>query len=219
MDKLKNMKESLVMAAQSQISTNLQNVDTEELGAVIDMIKDLSEAVYYCSVVEAMEGEDKKGNKKEEHYHYYTTGNNNRAPYDYDYPRRLYSPFNPWDEDLRYYSSGGGRSGGNNSGSNNSGGGNSGGSNGGSNNSSGGRGESAVYPMRMPDYREGRSGERRRTYMEGKESHLPKEIQIKELENYMKELSSDVTEMIHNSSPEEKEMLKKKMTELVNKIN
>jgi len=34
---------------------NLHQVDTHELGEVIDMIKDLEEALYYCSITKAME--------------------------------------------------------------------------------------------------------------------------------------------------------------------
>lgn len=41
---------------------------------------------------------------------------------------------------------------------------------------------------------------------------------MKELENYMKELSTDVTEMISDASPEEKSMLKSKMQTLLQKI-
>ena len=59
MERLKNMKESLMNAAQAQINGNLECVDTEELGDVIDMIKDLEEAIYYCSITEAM-GENKE---------------------------------------------------------------------------------------------------------------------------------------------------------------
>lgn len=66
MEKLKQMKENLVGIAQSQIFGNLQEVDAKELGEVIDMIKDLDEAMYYCSVVKAME-ESKKEEQK-----YYT---------------------------------------------------------------------------------------------------------------------------------------------------
>jgi hypothetical protein len=39
---------------------NLQSVDAKELGEVIDMIKDLEEAIYYCTIVEAMEGNKEK---------------------------------------------------------------------------------------------------------------------------------------------------------------
>jgi hypothetical protein len=41
---------------------------------------------------------------------------------------------------------------------------------------------------------------------------------MKELEDYMKELSTDVTEMISDASPEEKTMLKNKMQVLMQKI-
>ena len=54
MEMLKAMKESIMASVQAQMG-NLQAVDTKELGEAIDMIKDLSEAMYYCSIVEAME--------------------------------------------------------------------------------------------------------------------------------------------------------------------
>ena len=63
------MKEALVAQVENQMS-NLSEVDTHELGEVIDMIKDLEEAIYYCSITKAME--EKEEEKKVEH-HYYTT--------------------------------------------------------------------------------------------------------------------------------------------------
>lgn len=56
MEKLKAMKSMLISCAEGQM-THLEDVDAKELGEVIDMIKDLEEAVYYCTVVEAMKGE------------------------------------------------------------------------------------------------------------------------------------------------------------------
>ena len=41
---------------------------------------------------------------------------------------------------------------------------------------------------------------------------------MRELEDYLKELSTDVTEMIEGASPEEKSMLKNKMQVLMQKI-
>ena len=35
---------------QANEATNLRHLNTHELGEVIDMIKDLSEAIYYCSM-------------------------------------------------------------------------------------------------------------------------------------------------------------------------
>ena len=55
MDRLKHMKHKLIEVAEKEIDENLECVDTKELGEVIDMIKDLAEAIYYCTVTEAME--------------------------------------------------------------------------------------------------------------------------------------------------------------------
>ena len=48
MQRLCEMKNCLISAAQSQMS-NLQNCDAEELGEVIDMIKDIEQAISYCT--------------------------------------------------------------------------------------------------------------------------------------------------------------------------
>ena len=54
-EKLKHMKDTLVCAVEMQLC-DLSEVDTKELGEAIDMIKDLEEAIYYCTVTEAMQG-------------------------------------------------------------------------------------------------------------------------------------------------------------------
>jgi hypothetical protein len=41
---------------------------------------------------------------------------------------------------------------------------------------------------------------------------------MQELEAYMNELAQDMTEMIHDASPEEKQIMQKKLTELSTKI-
>ena len=53
MKRLCEIKNCLISAAQSQMS-NLQNCDAEELGEVIDMIKDIEQAIYYCTITKAM---------------------------------------------------------------------------------------------------------------------------------------------------------------------
>lgn len=73
------------------------------------------------------------------------------------------------------------------------------------------------------DYREGRSGQRRRGYMETKEMHSDnspesKQHRMKDLEEYMKSLSEDLTEMIADASSEEKSMLKTKLQTLAQKV-
>ena len=54
MEKMYAIKCALV----NKVYDHLDDLDTlcvEELGEVIDMIKDLSKAIYYCTIVEAME--------------------------------------------------------------------------------------------------------------------------------------------------------------------
>jgi hypothetical protein len=71
----------------------------------------------------------------------------------------------------------------------------------------------------MRDYREGRSPRSRRMYMEAKELHHDTEEKMKELEQYMQELTHDITEMIEDASPEEKQLMYKKMSTLAAKLN
>ena len=67
------------------------------------------------------------------------------------------------------------------------------------------------------DGREGRSHKSRRMYMEAKHSK-DKAVQLRELEKYMQELTSDMVEMIEDASPEEKQYLEKKISALAAKI-
>ena len=55
-EELKRMKNCLITQAQSQMN-NLSMVNTQEMGEVIDMIKDLEESIYYCTIVEAIAGD------------------------------------------------------------------------------------------------------------------------------------------------------------------
>jgi hypothetical protein len=74
------------------------------------------------------------------------------------------------------------------------------------------------YPVGMRDSREGRSPMTRRTYMESKEMHKDKAVKMQELEKYMQELTKDMVEMIEGASPEEKQLLQRKLTTLSGKI-
>lgn len=63
----------------------------------------------------------------------------------------------------------------------------------------------------------------KRNYTETKEMHKSntaedKEMKMKSLDMYMKELSSDITSMIEDMTPEEKNLLRNKMSTLVSKI-
>lgn len=235
MEKLKQMKECLVGMVEGQIYGNIDKVDAQELGAAVDMIKDLSEALYYCSITEAMEeeGEEKEGKGKHGAMYYPRS----MPMYHMPYPIEMYDP--RYRERVNYnsmYAQNGG-----NSGSSSSNGGSSGSMSSGGNNARGGgsrgyhegmmsmynddsmysmyeRGENRNYMEgMMRDPKEGRSGERRRMYMEGK-GMKDKSHQMKELESYMQELSTDLTEMIQDASPEEKQMLQQKISTLATKI-
>lgn len=60
--RLMAMKQGLASAIEAQLC-NIGEVDCEELGCAIDMLKDLEEALYFCTITEAMNGEGKnKGN-------------------------------------------------------------------------------------------------------------------------------------------------------------
>lgn len=187
-EELKNIKTQLVSCVQGQMS-NLHQADAKELGEAIDMIKDLSEAVYYCTITESMEKVD-QNKENVNNINYYTT-----YP-DYRGVQRS--------NGYMYYPSGNGT---NNSTSNNGNGSNT----------------TTAYYTEMPygmarDPREGRAAIRRRMYMEGKQSHRDTNSQLKELEAYLQELSTDITEMIKDASPEEKATLHQKMTTLASKI-
>ena len=49
---------------------HLEQVDAKELGEVIDMVKDIEEAIYYCTITKAMEEKEKSGGERV-HHHYY----------------------------------------------------------------------------------------------------------------------------------------------------
>lgn len=198
MHQLKQMKERLMACVEGQIG-DIYHADSKELGEAIDMIKDLSEAIYYCSIVEAMEKTEKETGREEKHIHHYeqmpvmynSDRGNGRMYYPMEYNmdyNRMYYPME--------YAQGG---------------------NGGSSSSSGIRNYSE-RPVQIRDYREGKSGEYRKMYMESKEKHKDKAVKMQELEKYMHELSNDMTEMITEASPEEKQIMKNKLTTLAGKI-
>ena len=196
---LKTMKEQLMNCVQGQLG-DISKVDAHELGEAVDMIKDLAEAIYYCTITESMEKSEENKSQSETNINYYTTPYYNKMYPDYRDMERTGG--------YMYYPTGG------NGGSMN------GGSNGG--NSGGSRGGRSYY-TEMPDImgrdpREGRSPMRRRMYMEGKEMHNDPNSQLRELEAYLQELSSDITEMIKDASPEERATLHQKMTTLTSKI-
>lgn len=199
MEQLKAMKEQLTSIVQGQLA-HTDSVDTKELGEAVDMIKDLAEAIYYCSITEAMDENKDKGNT----YYYTTYRPDMMTRYDeiFDPNRMFYGGqessnssggsrmyrtgrrINPvyYQPDYREYD---------------------------------------YSEQLMPDHdpREGRARKSRRMYIESKELHKDSATQMKELEKYIQDLSKDVTEMIEHATPEEKQLLQQKIMTLSTKIN
>lgn len=161
------------------------------------MLKDLEEALYFCTITEAMNGNGNGHTELEiEHKkngHHQMNGSDQMY---YPYPMM-------YNDGGRMYNNGNGN--GNGSRSYNDG------------------WVASSYPLSHHDngyerdHREGRSPQNRRMYMEAKGTK-DKATQLRELEKYMQELTSDMVEMIQDSSPEEKQYLEKKISALATKI-
>lgn len=204
-----DMIETLTECAKHEFDKGIENIDTKEMGEVIDMIKDLAEAEYYRKISIAMDeaeyGEDydwegRKGYRSQPRSktsgRYMKRGDGRRNGYEeppyWHMTPEMYREHEPeyWrDMDKKtigkmYYT----------------------------------EPNNGVENNNMRDTREGRSGVSRRGYMEAKEMNKDKGEKMKDLETYMRDLSSDVTEMISDMSAEEKNMLKSKMQVLMQKI-
>lgn len=206
MEKLKQMKEALIGCVEGQVYGNLKDVDAKELGEAMDMIKDLSEAIYYCTITEAMHEGAESGEKSGKGQHHGTMYYTERMTpmHRYSAPVEYYDP--RYRETYPMYDDGQGMS------------------------------RQTVGPAHaqaMRGYRDGmiitpyedthsphdgHSWKRRKMYMEGKQTHRDKAKQMQELDSYMQELTSDITEMIADASPEEKQLLQQKISVLATKI-
>lgn len=171
-ERLKNIKETLMCLVEAQMY-DLEEVDAHELGEVIDMIKDLEEADYYCSIVHAME------EASEENY--------------FENPRMYYRDMVPGKYPVEKHHE--------------------------SQHTNDEPYTEKEYANTFQDPREGRSHRSRRMYMESKETHQEKSVQMRELEKYMQELAQDVIEMVDDATPEEKLYLSKKIQALATKLN
>lgn len=191
---LEMMGEQIANCTQGQLG-DLKNVNAKQLGEAIDMIKDLAEAVYYCTITDSMKKSEQQSERK-----YYPTN----ISY-YTTPATYGTYYDPWRQTERekgymYYpgemSSPGGEIG-----------------------TKATMHYSEPYMREMTrDPKQGRAYMRRRTYMEGKEKHNDTNSQLRELEAYLQELSSDITEMVKDASQEERNAIRQKMTTLASKI-
>lgn len=207
--RIHEIREKLTECTKSQFDKGIDHVDTCEVGKAIDMIKDLAEAEYYAVLAitmqesdpdEVMEMFERYGDGGRRYYDHYRYDDGRFAPKGRGTYRRVYEepPYyhmtpemyhRDMDRDMgRMYYT-----------------------------------ETSSTSAGMRDAREGRSGMSRRAYMENKELHKAntqqdKEAKVRDLNTYMTELANDMTEIINDATPEEKTVLRNKLSALVTKI-
>ena len=211
MHKIQEIMEKLESTVSAECAKGLECVDTDEMGKVIDMIKDCTESLYYYSIFEAMKKSEEEKELEELAERKYFSNDNVMYTY-HDTPsveqilrsydkmspankheirerisKRFYPPYteSTW---TKYYDDS----------------------------------DPDIMPMRR-DNKEGTSGVQRKTYIEMKEKYKAdtpenKRMRTNELEKYLQELSSDITNMISDASVEEKNLLKQKLSILQQKI-
>ena len=208
-EKIHKMIECLTEKALCELEKGTENVDTCEMGKVVDMIKDLNEAEYKAVIVKAMKKADEEEEEyekvllrelKEEYgedtgrryYDHYRYASGRFAPKGHGSYRRGYEEppyyhmtpemYRDMDRDTHsrmYYTETG---------------------------------------MNESGY-----DRAKRTYTETKEMHRgntpeDKKAKMQELERYAKSLTEDVVEMVSDMSDEEKNLLRTKMQILMQKI-
>ena len=79
-------------------------------------------------------------------------------------------------------------------------------------------GDIPVHMTMGDNMKEGASPKYRRMYMESKEMHHDSAKMMQDLENYLHELSNDVMQMVEDATPEEKQLMRQKLTTLATKL-
>lgn len=205
------MIEKLAECAEKQFDNGIESVDTAEMGQVTDMLKDLAEAMYYRTLTKAMDDSDPEeimemferygdgGRRYYDHYRYADgrfapkgRGTYRRGydepPYYHMTPEMYRSMENYRDMDRRD-----------------------------------GRMYYTEPSMNSGVHTESRYDMAKRNYTESKELHRgntpeDKEHKMKELEKYLREIGSDIAELISDASTEEKNLLKNRMQVIMQKI-
>lgn len=205
------MIEKLAECAEKQFDNGIESVDTAEMGQVTDMLKDLAEAMYYRTLTKAMDDSDPEeimemferyGDGGRRYYDHYRYADGRFAPKGRGMYRRGYDepPYyhmtpemyrnmeNYRDMDRRD-----------------------------------GRMYYTEPSMNSGVHTESRYDMAKRNYTESKELHRgntpeDKEQKMKELEKYLREIGSDIAELISDASTEEKNLLKNRMQVIMQKI-
>lgn len=205
------MIEKLAECAEKQFDNGIENVDTAEMGQVTDMLKDLAEAMYYRTLTKAMDDSgpeeimemfERYGDGGRRYYDHYRYADGRFAPkgrgtyrrgydeppYYHMTPEMYRSMENYRDMDRRD-----------------------------------GRMYYTEPTMNSGVHTESRYDMAKRNYTESKELHRgntpeDKEQKMKELEKYLREIGSDIAELISDASTEEKNLLKNRMQVIMQKI-
>lgn len=206
------MIEKLAECAEKQFDAGIENIDTSEMGQVVDMMKDLAEAMYYRELTKAMQEFDAEdvmemldrygdGRKFYDHYRY-ADGRfapKGRGTYRRGYEEPPYYHMTPeMYRNMEQYRD---------------------------MDRSSGRMYYTEPSMSSGSgsHMESRYDMAKRNYTESKELHRgntaeDKEHKMKELEKYMREIGSDIAEVISDASSEEKALLKQKLQVIMQKI-
>ncbi len=198
-DKMKEYKEALLKKVGEQMN-DLDRVCTPELGDVVDMIKDLSEAIHYCTITDAMEESKNRSGYSQmdpatfmsrQDMRSYNSYPNHMRPFDpmYGEETKMYyggreSPTTDWRDNRRGYDQ--------------------------NNMNRTGR----YYDDHMEDYRDGRSHISRRGYMEAKDTGMDAESKMRRLKKYLGDLGFDISEMIADGTSEEKSAIREKLNNI-----
>lgn len=208
-ERIHKMQECLTEKAVNELEKGVENVDTPEMGQVVDMIKDLAEAEYHSIISKAMKKADEEEEEYDKellrslkaeygeesgrrYYDQYRYADGRFAPkgkgtYRRGYEEPPYMHMYPEAEHMRDMDRDYGK---------------------------------MYYTELMSESNYDRA---KRNYTETKEMHKnntpeDKEHKMKSLDSYTKELASDITGMVADMSAEEKNLLKTKLSTLVSKI-
>lgn len=196
MERLKSIKSTLVSLVETQLG-DVEHTDAKELGEVVDMIKDLEEAMYYCAIVEAMEKSKEEGQED--------ISVRSRMGYTDHFPHGEYN----WDTmDWRpyFYYTQSGRGSANQYGSSNSG----------STSARMGYSEDGI------SNNQGGSGSGGQTAYYGGPTYYyteSKPMSMNEVSKYLSELSDSLPHMMEKASPEDKKMIAEKLQQINTKVN
>lgn len=188
------MLECVTEKLKAYMDNGFENADTNEVGAVSDVAKDLAETLYYSKIAKAMDDAEEEDKKTEEFER--MSGNSDRmfyggrhnpvryygTPYYNRMPQRTGYNDSNYEYDKMYYT------------------------------------DSRNTGTSMSGY-----DTARRNYTETRDAHKgntadDKEAKMRELEKYLNEMSADITGLVSNMSEEEKNLARNKISVLATKI-